>query len=252
MCHSYRHSKSCTCAVPAKPPPENCCSFILTHCSRARAFLGSVTCLCVVCVCEHCQARVKCALLVFDHYSTACARSVQTCQQNNCGHVLQRQLGGVPEHGVPSWSHEFTWEGAWLTDSPTSNWIHGLYCIDLHLSGLSRLITVWHFPDCASSSGFSKLSAAVFSCLVCSVVHNTQIGTNNSLLIQIGKFGISHAKWSCSLPHNSPLGLASCVSWWILVAVVQVVHLLPGRASCKIPCCGLTWVQLEETFLVSS
>lgn len=61
----------------------------------SKGFPGiSVTSLCVVCVCEHHQARVKCALLLFDHYSTACARSVQTCQQNNCSPVLQEQLGG--------------------------------------------------------------------------------------------------------------------------------------------------------------
>lgn len=47
MCHSYRHSKSCTCTVPTKPLPENWCSFILTHCGRARALLGFQSATCV-------------------------------------------------------------------------------------------------------------------------------------------------------------------------------------------------------------
>lgn len=85
--------------------------------------------------------------------------------------------------------------------------------MNLHLLGLSCLTAVWHFPDCASSFGFSKLSASVFSCLVCSVVGNTQICTDNSLLIQIHKFWVSHAEWSRSLSCNFSLGLVSRVCW---------------------------------------
>lgn len=138
-----------------------------------------------------------------DPCSPACARP---CQQNNCSPVLPEQgeeeplLGPVCSQG----------KVLHLELSHTRlNSVGGFICMKLHLSGLSCLMNEWHFPGCASSSGFSELSAAVL-CLVCSVVDNTQIGTN-SLSIQIGKF------WTCRMGLLSPctfsLGLATRVSW---------------------------------------
>lgn len=58
-----------------------------------------------------------------------------------------------------------------------------------------------------------NLSAAVFSCLVCSVVDNTQIGTSNSPSVQIGEFQTAHVQWGCFSPCDFSLELASPVSW---------------------------------------
>lgn len=110
MCHSYRHSRSCTCTVPAKPLPENWCSFILTHWSRARAFLGFQNLL--VCglhswaqpiICEMCSWCLITKALPVHGLSKPASKTTAAMYSKSSGEVSlsvqESLLGSMYSHG---------------------------------------------------------------------------------------------------------------------------------------------------------